>query len=249
MNSEIVLEICADSIRSAQAAETGGADRIELCSALSEGGVTPSYGQIKCVVEKLSIPVNVLVRPRGGDFLYSEDEFDSMKADIEFCKSAGAAGVVLGILNADGTVDGKRTGALINLAYPLSVTFHRAIDVTRDPLEALNKIIELGAVRVLTSGSAVTAEAGIENIGKLVSESRNRITIMAGGGINENNVRKILSAGVKEIHCSAREKFLSGMIYKNETVRMSGNASAQEYYNYFTSAEKVASILKEIKNF
>lgn len=248
MSSKILLEICADSIRSALSAEKGGADRIELCTALSEGGTTPSYGQIKFTVDNLSIPVNVLIRPRAGDFLYSDQEFQSMIYDIEFCKAAGASGIVAGILNNDGTIDAQRCSELIRLAKPMSFTFHRAFDMTGNLSEALETIVSIGTDRILTSGGSANVDEGLEMIAELNRLAAGRIKIMAGGGVNEKNAVSLIESGITEIHTSAREKFTGGMIYRNEKVSMHGGAG-EEYDLMFTSEKRVRNFVKILSAF
>jgi len=247
MSKKILIEICVESLDAAIIAETTGADRIELCSDLVEGGVTPSAGIIKRVVEKLKIPVNVLIRPRGGDFCYSDSEFNVMKEDVEIAKSIGASGVVLGILNNDGTVDKARMQTLTVLSKPMNVTFHRAFDMTRDPFEALETLIELGADRILTSGQESTAQKGTGLIKKLIDKAAGRIIIMPGGGINEFNAKQIIAeCSVQEIHSSAVEKIASRMIYRNEKSFMGKNSFTSEYEIRTTSAKKIKSLIEAI---
>lgn len=245
---KILFEACVDSVESALSAQTGGADRIELCADLLEGGITPSYAMIKLVLEKLKIPVNVIIRPRGGDFLYTDYEFEVMKKDIEFCKQAGVNGVVIGILNDDGTIDKKRTKQLIEAAKPMSVTFHRAFDMTRDPEEALNTLIELGVDRLLTSGQESDVHKGIPTLKNLVELAGDKITIMPGGGVNEINIKEVVEkTGVKEIHASAREKARSKMNYINTRTSMSDSKSMEEYDLMVTSAERIRAMVNAIK--
>ncbi|MXV15286.1 copper homeostasis protein CutC [Hufsiella ginkgonis] len=201
----LTLEICANSITSAIAAEEGRASRIELCDNLGEGGTTPSYGTISYCKQALSIPVMVLIRPRGGDFVYTDHEFEVMKRDVIHCREAGCEGIVTGILLADGTVDKARTAALISLARPMQVTFHRAFDQADDLLSALNDIISLGCDRVLTSGGQLSALSGISMIRKLVAAAGNRISIMPGAGVNETTIADVARlSGASEFHGSAK---------------------------------------------
>jgi len=216
----ILLEACVDSVESAVAAERGGADRVELCADLLEGGLTPSPGTLGLCRRRLRIPIYVMIRPRGGDFLYTGPEFETMAGDIAFAKRRGADGVVLGLLQRDGTVDVARTRALVELARPLDVTFHRAIDVARDPLEALEAVIAAGADRVLTSGQAPTAAGGAKVIASLVHRAAGRITILAGSGIDERNVRRIVAlTGVREVHVRGTSPVQSKMKHKSRRVR------------------------------
>lgn len=200
------LEICANSVTSALAAQAGGATRVELCQQLEVGGITPSHGQIQLARQLLYIGIHVLIRPRAGNFLYTDVEFEEMKADIAYCRSAGCTGVVIGLLRSDGSVDEERLRILANYASPMQVTFHRAFDRCRDPLEALEAIIRCGCDRLLTSGMKNTALEGMALIGKLVEQAAGRVEIMPGSGIDENNVLMIARAtGARSFHTSARE--------------------------------------------
>lgn len=201
------LEICVDSVESAVASARGGAERIELCSALSEGGITPSAGLISAVREAAGIELYVIIRPRGGNFVYSDPELAVMRRDIAAAKAHGVDGVVLGALNADDTVDRTHTRELIELARPLQVTFHRAFDVCRDFDAALEDVIACGADRVLTAGGRSDAAKGLNAIAGLQRRANGRIRIMAGGGIRIGNVRKIASrTGIREVHTSLSTK-------------------------------------------
>nr|WP_316932003.1 copper homeostasis protein CutC [Bizionia psychrotolerans] len=199
----MLLEICSNSHRSAINAEKAGAQRIELCSELAVGGITPSYGLIKEVVEALSIPVFVLIRPRSGNFTYSDAEFEIIKQDIEICKILGVKGIVSGVLNSDNTIDLQRINELIEISKPLSFTFHRAFDCVPNPLEALEQLIDLGVERILTSGLESSAEEGLDMLIKLNEKAADRLTILAGSGIKPENASKFKSAGLQEIHASA----------------------------------------------
>jgi len=198
----MIVEICANSFESAFNAQQAGAHRIELCSELAVGGITPSYGLIKQVMSTLSIPVFVLIRPRSGGFNYSDAEFKIIKKDIELCKKLGCSGIVSGVLNRDNSIDILRTQELVELAKPLPFVFHRAFDLVPDPISALNELMEIGVQRVLTSGQESTALRGLELIQKLKSQAKNRITILPGGGINLENAIQFKEAGFNEIHCS-----------------------------------------------
>lgn len=237
------LEICADSVHSAMAAQAGGAQRVELCAALSEGGLTPGAGLLEVTRQKINIDLHVLIRPRRGDFLYSDLEFEIMKKDIEVAKKLGANGVVLGILKADGQVDTERTKKLIALASPLSVTFHRAFDRTPDPFRALEDIKKLKVDRLLTSGQQKTAIAGAELIGELVKAAGERLIIMPGGGISTENIEELLKlTGASAFHASARSRADSKMEFRNPNLSMSGNVALSEYENLQADPELISRI-------
>ncbi len=224
------LEVCANSFSSAVAAQNGGAIRVELCENMAEGGTTPSFGQIKLCVERLILEIWPIIRPRGGDFLYNDDEFDLMKEDIKICKALGCSGVVTGMLTSDGKIDKERCRDLIEVAYPMPVAFHRAFDMSRNLEEALEDLIELGIVRVLTSGGVESAFNGIKVIEKLINQADERIEVMPGAGINHQNILEIKEkTGAQTFHSSARVKIASAMLYKNETSKM---GSIEDEYEY-----------------
>jgi copper homeostasis protein len=200
---KLLLEACVAGVESALAAQQGGADRVELCEDLAVGGVTPSAGAIAVACRALEIPVHVLIRPRGGDFLYSEWEFEVMRRDLETAQALGAAGVALGLLTASGAVDCERTARLVKAARPLRVTFHRAFDLVREPHQALEELIALGVDRILTSGGSPTAREGLARLGDLARSSAGRIGIMAGGQIREDDLPAILAAGLREVHAGS----------------------------------------------
>jgi len=200
----MTIEVCAYSLESCINAQAGGAGRIELCGGLGEGGTTPSAGLIELVREHVQIQLYVMIRPRGGDFVYDVFEEEIMKKDIALAKKLGADGVVLGILHADGQVNIERTKALVDFAHPLKVTFHRAFDLTPDPFKALKAVIETGAVRILTSGQKPSAIQAVELLGKLSKEAGHSIEIMAGGGVNHNNAVELAEAGVHALHLTAK---------------------------------------------
>lgn len=243
------VEISLSGVESAIAAQRGGADRIELCENLLEGGTTPSLGTIAVVRKYLNIEMNVIVRPRGGDCCYSEAEFEVMKRDIETAGEAGADGVVIGILHPDGTVDEERTKTLVDLARPMSTTFHRAFDLTRDPIEALNTLIDLGIDRVLTSGQAASASEGLDVLTELNHHAKDHIVIMAGAGINALNARHIAeTSGVPEIHVgsAAAEDVKSLMQHHNPEVAFRGGTNLPEDMLRRTSAERVKVIVEAL---
>jgi len=244
----VLLEVCASSVTSAIAAQTGGASRVELCDNLNYGGTTTSFGQILLARKMLHIKLYALIRPRSGDFLYSDLEFETMMADIRNCIEAGCDGIVTGILNADGTVDKERNGELVRTAkqWGLGATFHRAFDMCVDQYRALEDIIDLGFERILTSGGKSTAMEGASVISHLVEKAAGRIIIMAGAGINEHNAADLVRyTGVKEIHASARIKIESLMKYKNDHIVMGDNIN-DEYSFDQTDVERVKKILKLI---
>lgn len=245
----IKVEISLSGVESALAAQMGGADRIELCENLLEGGTTPSLGMIAVVRNYLNIEMNVIIRPRGGDCCYSEAEFEVMKQDIETAGEAGADGVVIGILNPNGTVDEERTRALIDLARPMSTTFHRAFDITRDPIEALDTLIDLEIDRVLTSGQATSALEGLDLLTELSRHARGRIMIMAGAGITAHNAKQIVErSGVVEIHIgsAAAEDVKSRMRYHNPKIAFRGGINLPEDILRRTSAERVKAIVNAV---
>lgn len=224
------LEIVVYNIESALKAQEGGADRIELCDNPGEGGTTPSYGVIEAVRQHVSMDVFVMIRPRGGDFHYSSYEFHCMKRDIDQCQKLSVDGVVLGILNADGTLDKKRCKELIDRARPLKVTCHRAFDMTRDPFEALENCIELGFDRILTSGQQATASKGVDLISQLIQKAKGRIVIMPGTGVNEDTVVEIVQKSrANEIHFSATTFRESAMQYLNPNIAGMGSDEGTEY--------------------
>lgn len=199
----MLLEICASNYQSAINAQLAGAHRIELCQELAVGGITPSYGLLKQVIEELSIPVFVLIRPRSGNFTYSDEEFEIMKKDIQICKDLGADGIVSGALLENNMLDINRTAQLVKLSKPLPFTFHRAFDWIPEPVEAIEQLISIGVDRVLTSGQQTSAEKGIDLLKKLQDQSTGRICILPGGGINSNTIKKFKKLGFKEVHASA----------------------------------------------
>jgi len=218
------LEICANSYQSAMNAQKAGADRIELCSELSLGGLTPSYGLLKKVAEEITIPVYVLIRPRSGNFYYSDDEFEIMKNDIKLCKELGFNGIVSGVLNADNTIDLKRTKELIELSKPLTFTFHRAFDCVPNPKQALHQLMDLEVKTILSSGLQEKAKDGIELLKELQEIAKNKLIFLVGGGINPKNVAIFKAAGFTEVHASA-SKIKSeekSMFFENTTQTVSG---------------------------
>jgi copper homeostasis protein len=242
----ITLEVCANSVESALAAQEGGAVRVELCDNMAAGGTTPSPGQITVARKLLNIKLYVIIRPRGADFLYSDVEFDSMVTDVRYCIDAGCDGIVIGMLNADGTVDKERCGKLVQMAKQagLGVTFHRAFDMCVDQYQALEDIIDLGIERILTSGGRSTALEGSRAIADLVKKAAGRISIMAGSGITEINVADlVMFTGVSEIHGTLQARVKSQMKYLNDHIVM-GNNFGDEYSVDVTSVDRVKETLK-----
>jgi copper homeostasis protein len=242
----VILEVCANSLTSALAAQEGGASRVELCENLYEGGTTPSAGEIQLARKLLHIKLYILIRPRGGDFLYSDTEFEVMMADARYCIDAGCDGIVIGILNADGTIDKKRCAQLISLArqWGVGVTFHRAFDMCVDMYQALEDIIELGCERILTSGGKSTAMEGVSTLAHLVEKAAGRIIIMPGSGVSEKNVTDLVQyTKVTEVHSSARVRVHSKMNYLNDHIVM-GSTYGDESTIDVSDAERVREIIK-----
>jgi copper homeostasis protein len=238
--NKYLVEIATSDFNTTAAAVEGGAQRIELCANLAEGGVTPSQGTIRQCREKLQILLYPIIRPRGGDFLYTNDEFRIMLQDVQFCKQLGCDGVVIGLLNEDGSIDIKRTSALVEAAYPLGVTFHRAFDRCRDPIEALEQLISIGCERILTSGQKPSAPDAIELISSLNKAADDRIIIMPGSGVRKENVKELADkTGCVEFHSSLRGKTKSKMQFIHPAF-----ASSEESYsnNYIDPAEVKAFI-------
>lgn len=248
---EFKFEICANSVESCLAAQEGGADRVELCAGIPEGGTTPSYGEIKLARKLLTkTKLHVIIRPRGGDFLYTPLELERMEEDIRICRELGVDGVVFGCLTEEGEIDREANRRLVELAHPMSVTFHRAFDRTADPMKALEDIISLGCNRILTSGQQPKAIDGINLLAQLEKELKEYplppIQLLAGSGVNEENIRQIFDAtGIHEYHFSARVNVVSKMKHYNHEVYM-GAKGADESNSLVTSAEKVRNTIKQL---
>lgn len=240
-----LLEVCCYNVACAQAAERAGADRIELCSAPKEGGLTPSMGTLRQVRETVAIPVHPIVRPRDGDFCYSASEFATLLADIQLVAELGFPGVVTGVLDEDGQVDIARMAQVMAAASGMAVTFHRAFDMCRDPYAARDALAELGVARILTSGQQMTAQAGIKLISELNQQAVSPI-IMAGSGVRPDNLALFLNAGLYEVHSSASQYSASPMRYRNPAVSMSGASEADEYRRYSVNPEAVAAMKQTI---
>lgn len=248
---EFKFEICANSVESCLAAQEGGADRVELCAGIPEGGTTPSYGEIKLARKLLTkTKLHVIIRPRGGDFLYTPLELERMEEDIRICRELGVDGVVVGCLTEEGEIDREVNRRLVELARPMSVTFHRAFDRTADPMKALEDIISLGCNRILTSGQQPKAIDGISLLAQLEKKLKEYplppIQLLAGSGVNEENIRQIFDAtGIHEYHFSARVNVVSKMKHYNHEVYM-GAKGADESNSLVTSAEKVRNTIKQL---
>lgn len=242
------FEVCANSVASCLAAQAGGADRVELCAGIPEGGTTPSHGEIAIAREALDRTLlHVIIRPRGGDFLYSPTEQRIMLEDIRHARRLGADGLVFGCLTATGDIDLPLMNRLMEAAQGTPVTFHRAFDVCRHPQEALEQIIELGCTRILTSGQAATAEQGIPLLKELQRQADRRIILLAGCGVNESNIARIAAeTGIGEYHFSARENCASIMTYRNEKVSMGGTVHIDEYNRPLTTARRVKQTIEAL---
>ena len=240
----MICEICVDSVAGVRAAKDAGAQRVELCADLLEGGITPSLGMIRQAWTVTGIDINVMIRPRGGDFLFNDDEFASMQVDIKTAKAEGANGVVIGLLASAGEIDVARTRELVALARPLSVTFHRAFDVAAEPFSALETLIELCVDRVLTSGQEPSVLEGLTLIVELMKRAGDRIVIMPGGGITARNVERIVAAArPREMHFTALEPIASGMRFRRAHVFMGGELRPPEYDRLDTSQALIRSVI------
>ena len=232
------LEVIGFTINSCIIAQSSGANRIELCDNPGEGGTTPSCGFINAAREKLSIELYPIIRPRGGDFLYNDDEFEIMKNDVLVCKKSGCDGIVIGMLDEDGNVDKQRCSQLVQLAYPLGVTFHRAFDRTNDPFKAMEDIIEIGCERILTSGQKPSIVHGIELVAQLIEKAEERIIIMPGSGVRADNIADIaMKTKAAEFHTSARTMIQSKMKFRNEKMN-------EELKSVSADEEEIKAILK-----
>ena len=247
--NKTILEVCAGSVASALAAQEGGAFRIELCDNLYEGGTTPSIGTIELARKMLSIRLHVIIRPRGGDFLYSDLEYEIIKLDIERCRNAGVDGVVVGFLTADGRIDIERTREIVELARPMAVTFHRAFDMAADPFEALDDLKMTGVDRVLTSGQKNQAPDGAVLISELIARADGKIIIMPGGGLSEHNIGPFAKqVQASEYHATLRHTGESGMTFRREEVFMGGLPAIPEFSILETDPERVGSMISMLQN-
>lgn len=240
-----LIEVCVEGIDGFLAAQEAGADRIELCASLLEGGITPSMGVIEEVLKLARIPVHVIVRPRGGDFLYSGHELAAMLADVVRLRGTTAAGVVVGCLTADGAIDEARMQALVGAARPMSVTCHRAFDMTADPEAAVEALVRCGVDRVLTSGQRETAVAGLPILRRTVAAARGRIKVMACGALDATNIVRVhRESGADELHFAALRTITSGMAYRNRDVGMGGTQVEREYELTVTDVQGVRATIE-----
>lgn len=245
----MILEACVNSAISAIEAQKGGADRVELCENMPEGGCTPSAGTITFARKHLHIQLFVMIRPRGADFCYSDEEFEIMKEDIHMAKESGVDGVVFGILRPDGTIDRERMGKLADLARPMGITCHRAFDMTRDPFEAMEDLVALGIDRILTSGQSVSALEGAPLIRNLIEKAKGRIAIMPGHGIKEHNLEEVIKAtGASEYHLYLTKQVPASMQFKRNDVKM-GKPELPEYQITIADAERIRKAKEILSNY
>lgn len=245
MSIQVTIEICVEGVDGLIAAQNAGADRVELCASLIEGGLTPSFGVVSTALSVATIPFHVIVRPRGGDFLYSEAEHLSMLLDVSMLKDLGVKGVVIGCLTADGRIDEVRMAELVAAARPMSVTCHRAFDMTVDPVEALEALIRCGIDRVLTSGQRNTGIEGIPVLKAAVEQAKGRIVIMGCGELDAANIATVRDAtGLTELHFAALKTEPSAMDYRNPHVGMGGTDLDREYQNTVTDGAAVAATIR-----
>ncbi|WKD87025.1 Copper homeostasis protein CutC [Polaribacter huanghezhanensis] len=240
----MLLEICANSYQSAINAEKAGANRIELCAELAVGGITPSYGLLKKVMNDLIIPVHVLIRPRSGDFTYSDAEFQILKEDILICKELGVLGIVSGVLHIDNTIDIERTKELVRIAKPMNFTFHRAFDWVVNPMDEIKNLEKIGVDRILTSGQKTSAEKGLNNLIKF-QKATSKITIMPGGGINQQNIKLFQENGFKEVHLSATSQTKT---IENPAISMNSSTHFDETQIATSDIEHIKTCLDIISN-
>jgi len=244
MGEKYIIEIATSDFATTKTAVEGGADRIELCANLAEGGTTPSYGHIRQCREAFDTLIYAIIRPRGGDFLFTEEEFSMMLQDVKLCKEVGCDGVVIGLLNADGTIDLKRTSKLVDAVYPLGVTFHRAFDRCSNPFEAMEQLIQIGCERILTSGQKPSAPDAVELIEQLYREADDRIIIMPGSGVRKENIKMLAEkTGCTEFHSSLRSKRKSSM----EFIHPAFAGAEESYMNNYIDPEEVKALRKALE--
>ena len=243
------LEICVDSVQSAMDAQAAGASRVELCSNLAEGGTSAGFGTIKSARENLDIGLNVLLRPRAGDFLYTDLEYEIIRKDLDICGGCGADGIVIGLLRADGKIDLERTARLVEMAHPMSVTFHRAFDMCCDPVQGLEDIISSGADKLLTSGQKNIASEGLVLLKELIIQAGQRLIIIPGSGINEANIADIAQfTGASEFHLSARKVTESLMTFRKERITMGNAPGYNEFTGKVADVDKIKNIIRILKD-
>ena len=243
---KLTFEISIDSVRSAINAQKAGANRVELCAGLMEGGTTPSTGMIKAVRSAVNLDMFVIIRPRGGDFLYTDEEFEVMCTDIIEARQNGADGIVSGALTAYGEIDTEKTKKMAELAYPLPFTFHRAFDMCKDPFSALEQLIELNVARILTSGQKNSAEEGADVIKELVKKAGNKITVMPGAGINDKNILKLIDeTKAREYHFSGKKRYPSNMKYFNHDIVMGNSGDVDEYAIFVADTEIIRNVISK----
>jgi copper homeostasis protein len=242
------LEICVDSVESAVNAQVAGADRVELCDNLAEGGTTPSYGTISLARNNLTIGLHVIIRPRGGDFFYTDPEYDIMRRDIDICGECGADGIVIGILCANGAIDTERTAMLVEMANPMAVTFHRAFDMCLDPVQGLEDIISAGASRLLTSGQKDKVPEGADLISRLVKQAGSRIIIMPGSGLDEFNIADMARVtGAHEFHLTGRKVLGSEMLFRRDGIAMGSVPDIPEFSRKVADPERIKNIINILR--
>ena len=235
-----LIEVCVEGIDGLAAAQAAGADRVELCASLLEGGLTPSLGVVRASLEIATIPFHVIIRPRVGDFLYSELEYKTMLEDVTACRELGVAGVVIGCLTADGRIDEARVAELTQAARPLAVTCHRAFDMTRDPVEAIEALVRCGIDRVLTSGQRNSATEGVDTLRRVHDAARGRIKIMACGELDAGNIADVVRRSeADEFHFAAPTTISSGMAFRNPHVGMGGTELDREFQLTLTDPDAV----------
>ena len=240
-----IIEIATSDFETTQSAVDGGADRIELCANLDEGGTTPSKGMIEECRNAFNLPIFPIVRPRGGDFLYTEEEFQIMLKDTRFCKAVGCEGVVIGLLDADGNIDLERTADLVNAAYPMEITFHRAFDRCKDPFKALEELVNIGCQRILTSGQHPAAPAGKDLIRDLITAADSRIVIMPGSGVRKDNIKMLADhTGAVEFHSSLRGKIKSRMNF----IHPAFASSVESYSNNYIDPAEVKTLREALES-
>lgn len=248
--SSVKIEVCAYTLQSAINAEKAGASRVELCDNFFEGGTTPSYGVVELARKYISIELNVLIRPRGGDFCYSDLEFETMLKDIYAVKRLGVNGIAIGALTANGQIDKIKMKEIISIARPASITFHRAFDCVKNEFDSLNELIELGVERVLTSGLKNTAVEGKETLAKLVEKSQGKIVIMPGGGINYSNIEELINVTkASEYHLSGKRLMNNNFTCHNSEVRLNSTFSMPEFSYIETDGQKIKSVVDLLNKF